>query len=399
MMKNVLYISPAFSEMHVAYKHNLLFLEAINNSCNIHLVTGKRKYNLPVNYIPVFTTEMPFDLLNSVVNRIFPNRVFYGSDPFKRPRVPFLKKVCEQHIENNKIDIIHTQCRPYFTHKIGYELKKKYGLPWIAQFLDAWLDNPDRTIPKRLQKRDSEMEAIVANHADIILHTNRQLIDIWDERYGDAVKGKMYVMPFCYNKSQIENNKSITFPIETTKEKIQFSYIGISVGNRNLQDIIEASHRVLIEKPHYRGKFQINIIGNFLPVDSLLINKYGLSDVIIHRGYLRGDELQKAYNNTDIFIAIDSPAKVNVFFPSKLLDYFYHQKPILGITSKHGVTNDLLNEAGHVTIENGDIESLVAYICSAVENYVNLMHFNRDFYLSFSPEKVNTLYSRIVQNL
>ena len=209
----------------------------------------------------------------------------------------------------------------------------------------------------------------------------------------------MYVMPFCYNKSQIENNKSITLPIESTREKILFSYIGISVGNRNLQDIIEASHRVLTEKPHYRGKFQINIMGNFLPVDSLLISKYGLNDVIIHRGYLQGDELQKAYNNTDIFIAIDSPMKVNVFFPSKLLDYFYHKKPILGITSKHGITNDLLTEAGHVAIENGDIRSLVAYICRAVENYENLMRFKMDFYLSFSPEKVNALYSSIVQKL
>lgn len=398
-MKNILYISPAFCEMGVVYKHNLLFLEAINDSHNIHLATGRKKYNLSVDFIPVLSTKLPLEKINAVVNRIFPDRVFYGSDPFKQPRIPFLKKRCEQHIEHNGIDVIHTVCRPYFAHKIGYELKKKYGLPWIAQFLDAWLDNPDRTIPKRLQKRDFEMEAIVAKHADIILHTNRQLIDIWNERYGDTVKDKMYVMPFCYNKSQIKNHKSITLPIQTTREKILFSYIGISVGNRNLQDIIEASHRVLKEKPHYRGKFQINIMGNFLSVDSSLINKYGLNDVIVHRGYLRGDELQKAYEKTDVFIVIDSPMKVNVFFPSKLLDYFYHQKPILGITSKHGVTNDLLTEAGHVAIENRNIDNLVTYICRAVENYENLMQFDMDFYLTFSPEKVNALYSRIVESL
>ena len=216
-MKDILYISPAFSGLGVAYKHNLLFLEAINGFQNIHLATGRRKYDIPINYTPVLSTELPLDKVNAVVNRLFPDRMFYGSDPFKQQRIPFLKKRCEQHIEKNNIDVIHTVCRPYFAHKIGYELKKKYGIPWIAQFLDAWLDNPDRTIPSRLQKRDAEMEALVAQHADVIFHTNRQLVDIWHKRYGDIVKNKMYVMPFCYNKAQIENHLSLDTPNVETK--------------------------------------------------------------------------------------------------------------------------------------------------------------------------------------
>lgn len=398
-MKNILYISPAFSELNVAYKHNLLFLEAINGSQNIHLAVGRRKYDIPIEYTPVFSSVIPMDKFNAVVNRIFPNKVFYGSDPFKQQRIPLLKRKCEYHIENNKIDIIHTVCRPYFAHKLGYELKKKYGLPWIAQFLDAWIDNPDRDIPQRLQAKDAEMEALVAHHADIILHTNKQLVEIWHKRYGDVVKNKMHIMPFCYNKEQIDTHALLTQSQKSSHNRIVFSYIGISVGNRNLQDLIEASNRLLEEKPQYRGMFQINIIGNFLPVDSSLISKYGLHDVVIHKGYLRGEELQKAYKEADIFVVIDSPSKTNVFFPSKLLDYFYYQKPILGITSNKGVTHDLLIKAGHTSIENGNVDELVAYIRRTIENIELVQQFNKDFYLTFSPENVRTVYSDILDLL
>ena len=209
----------------------------------------------------------------------------------------------------------------------------------------------------------------------------------------------MHVMPFCYNKELINSHISVPLPFGAKKDKIEFSYIGISVGNRNLQDIIEASNRLLAKEPQYRGKFQVNIIGNFLPIDSSLITKYGLNDVIVHKGYFKGEKLQKAYRDTDVFVVVDSPMKVNVFFPSKLLDYFYHQKPILGITSKQGVTNDLLTEAGHVAVENRNIDAIVEYIRKVVDNYDNVLHFNKDFYMTFSPEAAKMLYSNIVASL
>lgn len=394
-MKNILYITPAFGEMNVVYKHNLLFLEAIHRSCNIFLAASRKKYPIAINYVPVFARELPLYYLNAAVNRLFPNRVFYGSDPFKQPRIPFLKHKCEECIKQGSIDIIHTICRPYFSNRIGYELKMKYGIPWIAQFLDAHLDNPDRFIPKRLQKRDAELEELVAKHADVILHTNKQIASIWRDRYGDLVKDKIFVMPFCYNLEQINKKEEYLYP-KNKKDKIEFSYIGISVGNRNLQDMIEAANQLVKDRPYLRGKFQINIIGNFLPVDSNLIDKYQLTDVFVYKGYYRGEKLQEAYRNSDIFIVIDSPMKTNVFFPSKLLDYFYYQKPIIGITSRDGVTADLLIEAGHTVVENGNIEALYNYLTAAIEDYNQILNFNKDFYQTFSPEIVAEKYYNII---
>ena len=398
-MKKILYITPSFGSKGTIYKHNLLFLDAVKQSTEIYVAAGKQSYENDFAHKPVLSYELPLDKLNAVVNRLFPNRVFYGSDPFKQPRIPFLKSKCENFIRDNQVDIIHTVCRPYFAHKIGYNLKKKYGLPWVAQFLDAWLDNPDRTVPKYLQRYDAEQEAMVAHNADIILHTNKQLVDIWHERYGDVVKNKMYVMAFCFNNEQIVNAKSLTKHLHNSDGVIDFSYIGISMGNRNLQDVIEATNILINAKPHYRKKFQISIVGNYLQCDSLLVAKYNLHDIIIHKGYLRGEDLQKAYTETDVFIVVDSPMKRNVFFPSKLLDYFYYQKPILGITSKFGVTNDLLTEAGHTPIENGNITAIVEFMDQVISNYNSIMSFDREYFMTFAPEKVNTLYTDIIESL
>jgi UDP-N-acetylglucosamine:LPS N-acetylglucosamine transferase len=52
--------------------------------------------------------------------------------------VPYAVKQAEEILSKEKIDAIITTGPPHSAHLIGLELKKKFGLKWIADLRDPW---------------------------------------------------------------------------------------------------------------------------------------------------------------------------------------------------------------------------------------------------------------------
>ena len=93
---------------------------------------------------------------------------------------------------------------------------------------------------------------------------------------------------------------------------------------------------------------------------------------------------------------IDSPQKRNVFFPSKLVDYFFYQRPILGVSPKLGVTNEFLTTSGNSCFENNDIEGIAGYLQTAISNFPLLLSFDKNYYQHFLPDSINNKYKQIL---
>lgn len=55
-------------------------------------------------------------------------------------RRPARRKAMEL-IERERPDLIFTTAPPYTVHLVGLDLKKRYGLPWVADFRDPWMEN------------------------------------------------------------------------------------------------------------------------------------------------------------------------------------------------------------------------------------------------------------------
>ena len=81
------------------------------------------------------------------------------------------------------------------------------------------------------------------------------------------------------------------------------------------------------------------------------------------------------------------------------MDYFYFQKPIIGITPLNGVTSDYLNASGNIAISNGDIESIkeiLKVICVQGPEFINN---DKGFWKSFNPEKIGADFLKIAESV
>lgn len=394
--KRVLFISPAFANGGVVCKYDKRYIDAWRDLCDFTIATKRIRNKSDLSRFELIECADFF----SYEIQILQGRYFNGYEPIvpdgnRLTIKPFLLRLCRKYLQSHKVHVIHTVSFPCSSHLIGYELKKEFRVPWIAHFYDPWVDNPLRNIPDSKRQFDAEMESLVAHDADAIIHSNSVIRDCWVERYGDIVKDKIHIVPFGYSSEQVKDFMPFNGRLPQS-DKVIMSYIGTCAGDRNFQSLIKAVDYLYNRYPECQDKLEIRLLGNLLDCDKDLIESKKLGHIMKYIGRKTQDELPKYYQESDVFIVIDSPQKRNVFFPSKLVDYFFYQRPILGISPKLGVTNEFLTASGNSCFENNDIEGIAGYLQTAISNFPLLLSFDKNYYQNFLPDSINNKYKQIL---
>ena len=298
---------------------------------------------------------------------------------------------------SGRYDYIHSVCRSYSSHLIALEAKKKSNLPWIASFYDPWYDNPFRIFKSRFfSERDRKYEASVAANADAILHSNQAIYDEWVNRYGESIKEKMFIVPFVFNSNFKDENNSIT---KSKSSIFNITHIGTLFKDRDSVDFLKALCKVLSNHPELRERVELNYVGTVTDEDRAFVNNNNLSQITHFWGYLSEKECGKYFEDADLFLAIDGKNSKNIFFPSKIMKYFYYGKPILGLTPSHSALQYELNSSGNFCFNNDDIEGISKFIYRALTEEGFLSGNDTAYWKNFTMESVYPKYEKIVSNL
>lgn len=299
-------------------------------------------------------------------------------------------KICQEE----KIDYIYSLSWPCATHLVAYKLKKKTGLPWIACFYDPWVEHIVRSYRFNFFKqKDARKERLVAENADIIIHTNDRMCLNWKERYGESVTNKMKVLPLCLNVDELP---AINPHKKTGKLKIV--HIGGIYGNRSSADLVTAIEHLIDTNKDYEGMLEITYVGETIERERIVGNKK-VGHLFKFTGQLPLSELDTYYDNADIFLLLDMNMKNCPFFPSKLMMYQYYRKPIIGITTKGSVLERELKEANYPVFYYGDAIALENYIQKALTHYSDLMSFKDDVWKKYDTTGIAKSFTDVINEL
>jgi glycosyltransferase involved in cell wall biosynthesis len=394
----ILYIMPWFCRPSAMNKHCKIFLSNVSDYVKEPIVVGiEGKDSFEGNHIFIPFKNKLNKYITAVINRVFPD-IINQPDAYNFATKSCAVKKIIKSVDLNQIDCIHSVSFPCTSHLIAYEIQKITNKPWIAQFYDPWSDNPYRFFrTKKYRIKDLALEGIIAQNATAIIQTNDVIKNIWNQRYGDKISKKMHVLPISYSKHLY--NRASEIPPRTEKNPIIISYIGKLFFDRNLNDMINAIKLLKDRGNNIENKILIRVIGEIQKSNIKNIRRNGLSTFFDIVGNLQEDELEKYYLDSDAFLVIDSPQQKNVFFPSKLLDYFIYQRLIIGITPKVGITHDLLTQSNNIVFENGNVSSIANFLLKIINNHSILNYFDHKFYQRFSPDKLSSAYNKILTSI
>ena len=345
---------------------------------------------------PTYDSQILHDLV-AVLKRIIALDIANVPDYAQYTWARSATKKAKLEVKSGHYDHIFSVCVPFTGHLIALETKRASGLPWIASFYDPWVDNPYRPFKFRyFYERDKRNEALVAENADAIIHSNMAIYNEWVERYGEGIKEKMYVIPFVFRPVQECSDASIC---KKDNSKFVISHIGTLYPGRDSVDFLKALHLMLHEHPELKKRILLRYVGKVTDNDKDSVRKYDLSDITEFLGFLGERDCLRYFEESDMFLAIDGKNARNIFFPSKILKYFYYGKPILGLTPLGSALQYELQQSHNAYFENEDYHGISDFLYQAVSSDNFSINNDTEYWKNFTMEKIYPQYMDIVSHV
>ncbi len=254
-----------------------------------------------------------------------------------KPAVKFLTDLAQ----SGQFQAVITTGPPHSMHLIGRELKRKTGLPWIADFRDPWsqwefLD----TLPMTsfIRKKHQQLEQTVLKEADAVL----TISPTFQRDLEKLARRKINLLTNGYDPADIPAGFS---PKEKEAGKLHLVYSGIIDAIRNPIPLMEA-----LKSEFEGGAEEINwtFVGKVSEqVQAYVKRDPWLSARIHFAGYVSHGEVFGFYAKADALVLILTDTKnAQGNIPGKLFEYLATGVPVLALGDPEGDSAKILKDAG-----------------------------------------------------
>lgn len=296
-------------------------------------------------------------------------------------------KFIENNMDISEFDVIYTTSGPHSSHLIGYYLKKKYGIPWVADYRDAWTKNPyfnndiQTNIFTRLLYR---LENILLNQAD-----NNIL-------YADSMANE-YINEYNLNYERIssitngydEDDFKKLKKNQNKTEKFTINYSGLLyTEQRSIEPILRAIGELINEQKIEVKKICVRVVGQGREENNKEVaKKYGLQNSFEQTGYITHKEALQTNLDSDLLVLlVGDEEKFKSIYTGKVFEYLRSGKPILAIAPKEGEVDQALSLTGHgktfTSTQNSEIKDMI------LTEYTNWIERDKSVSLSSSYIKI-----------
>jgi glycosyltransferase involved in cell wall biosynthesis len=261
------------------------------------------------------------------------------------------------------IKLVYSSSPPYSSHFVGMRLKRKFQIPWVADFRDPWTFcesyKPGTVLNKII---DRHYEKKILNTADVVIaNTNINKINLINHFRID--EKKIHVIPNGYDDEDFYNKN------DAGKDIFVISCIGKFYETPNVDNFFAAFRDFQNKYP----RAQLNILGALsrnvrrAVVNILKPDSYVLKDRINH------DEAIRVMQESSVLLANVPNEECNYWVPGKLYEYLGAKKPILFVGPKEGEAADIVKYSNLGKV----VSNSVMEIYGALE----------DFYLNVDENK------------
>lgn len=258
-------------------------------------------------------------IINSIDARLIPdNKLIWVNECLK---------MIAQKINMDEIDIVFTTGNPFSTFFLGYYLKKRYGIKWVQDYRDPWMNNQfyldnyykDDKLTFGLQM---QLEKKLTQLADAIIVVGKSLKKDYTEKYGISSE-KLFEITNGYDEDDFNN-----IEINSRNDKFTICYNGTVYIDRNPVELLEIINGLIDIGQIEMETIQWNFNGN---IEEYWKNKIINSDrygIVKYNGYLSHIESIKNSMGSDMLVLFGTETG----YTGKIFEYIRMNKPILSLS-------------------------------------------------------------------
>ena len=247
-------------------------------------------------------------------------------------------QLARQILRQEKIDLICSTSPTFVTAMLAMQLKREFGLPWVADFQDGWAVNDflnvhyRRALLKPLwqwyQHRVKRAEAAILAAADKITVVHWHIKQRWVELYG-IPEDKVAVLPMGYDESAFIGLEKKIFH----SDRLTVTFLG------SFYPDFEEPFRSFLRVMHDVDKEAEAL---FIGRGAIYAQQLQMPNLVCMMHLSQKKALSFALNSD--FLSVVMPP-YGRWTPSKTFDYLRLGKPILALVPDDGDTARLVHEA------------------------------------------------------
>ncbi|HUI62170.1 MAG TPA: glycosyltransferase [Steroidobacteraceae bacterium] len=140
---------------------------------------------------------------------------------YKMGWYPSAIRAARRMIAEHGAQVLYSSSPPHSAHLVARRLRRQYGLPWVADFRDAWTQLATYRPPTRVHARlERWLEGGILHHADAIIANTPRNKAAMVEQFGIDV-AKVHVIPNGFDPQDFESA-----PEPTAKSRFVVSCLG-----------------------------------------------------------------------------------------------------------------------------------------------------------------------------
>lgn len=261
------------------------------------------------------------------------------------------KKAVAEIIEQYEIEAVFSSCPPYTMHLIGWDVKQKYKLPWIADFRDPWLENHAYNQGFRLpwiKSINRRLEMRTLRRADRVTCATWMQKELLAAKIGD--REKITVITNGYDAADMVMRSE-------RREFFYITHIG-TIYDKGFPERFFRRISALIQNDiELKQQLRLRIIGTFSSSVSNLLQRIIPVENLELREYIpHAEAVRYLYQEQVLLLLVNEDPLQAYSLPAKLYEYLPTGNPILGFGLPHDDVETILEQKTgrgvHVAAEN-----------------------------------------------
>ncbi|MFX1444399.1 MAG: glycosyltransferase [Promethearchaeota archaeon] len=241
---------------------------------------------------------------------------------------------------HNEIKFIYSTGPPYYSHLIGYLLKKNYNLPLLIEYRDPWTFNPHGLNFKKNLNHfiQLKIERKILKSSDMIITVSEPLKIFLLKHFPEISNKPIYIIPNGLNLINYNGFGG------NDEKRIIITFIGKLYGSRNIEPILRIISNLKKENKLNKNKFIFKIFGIY---DESALNTtlklYNITDLVYLGKFLKRSQIYEEIKKSYLTVHIGE----NLNYPTigfKVWDYLSCRKKIIYLGRENSFTARFLIE-------------------------------------------------------
>ena len=306
---------------------------------------------------------------------------------------PYALKAGAGILEKGKMDAVISSTPPMTPHFVAKELKRRYGIPWVADLRDLWTQDHYVYYPPLIKFFSRKLEIKTLSEADAIVTVSDPL----SRELGSLHKGKkIYTITNGFDPDEVA-------PARLTEE-FTVTYTGRFIdGRRDPSVFLKVLNELIDEGSIDAERVNVRFYGPRREWLDRVIKACNLEGVVVQNGPCSREEVLRRQRESQLLLLLgwDDPRDAGVY-TGKIFEYLAARRPVMVVNSPEGVLSSLMEktDAGVFVRDRSHLkEVLLGYYNEYKGSGAVKYHGKEEEISVFSHRKMAERFARVMDEL